>query len=344
MNFYRFKVFLILIVLNILYIRCSNCDINFIELLRVKRAPSDLIAYTQFSNKCPEVKQICAEESNDKLPKEIQIFECFVRDPSKVAGLSINCQYAVTKFADAYFSISSLEATFKQLKCVTSLDNQTCFKDTEKYLRCLFEKNLKSACNAHISTLQKVWSQIEYVQSGFVTDCKNDIEKLSCTDGSILECLKVHLNSLNGNCNLRVTSLINDQLKRNKADQLLMEACRPEYENLCQNQYPENELLTCLMLKPQFRISSRCLEEFNRQNPSGISLNNKNGRALARACKNDIKNYHCRKGVSDDKDIRWAQIVLCLEGAIRNRSVVEPQCQAEIINHRFVNIIINVNR
>lgn len=39
---------------------------------------------------------------------------------------------------------------------------------------------------------------------------------------------------------------------------------------------------------------------------------------LAKVCKDAIRASHCRHYVSEDKDIRLAQILLCLEGVIRN--------------------------
>lgn len=51
-----------------------------------------------------------------------------------------------------------------------------------------------------------------------------------------------------------------------------------------------------------------------------ISQNYRVSRGLVRACKEDIRMYHCRKSPPDDKDIRLAKILLCLEGFIRNGS------------------------
>jgi Golgi apparatus protein 1 len=57
-------------------------------------------------------------------------------------------------------------------------------------------------------------------------------------------------------------------------------------------------------------------------------------RGFAKACKEDIKQNHCRKGTSDDKDIRLAQILLCLEAAHKNNTKLLPDCLAEIFDHR----------
>jgi golgi apparatus protein 1 len=61
----------------------------------------------------------------------------------------------------------------------------------------------------------------------------------------------------------------------------------------------------------------QCAEQLGRRQKL-ISADFKVSRGLARACKDDIKLYHCRRDVSDDKDTRLAQILLCLEGAMHN--------------------------
>lgn len=66
-----------------------------------------------------------------------------------------------------------------------------------------------------------------------------------------------------------------------------------------------------------------------------IVMNYRNSRGLVRSCKEDIRKYHCRKGVVDDKDVRLAQILLCLENVTRNDSTkLAPECTAEMTDHR----------
>lgn len=63
--------------------------------------------------------------------------------------------------------------------------------------------------------------------------------------------------------------------------------------------------------------------------------NYKNSKGLVKNCKDDIRRYHCRKGVAEDKDVRLAQILLCLEGILRNNSLsLASECTAEMVEHR----------
>lgn len=66
-----------------------------------------------------------------------------------------------------------------------------------------------------------------------------------------------------------------------------------------------------------------------------IVMNYKMSKGLVKSCKEDIRKYRCRKGVVDDKDVRLAQILLCLENVSRNESnKISPECIAEITDHR----------
>lgn len=53
-----------------------------------------------------------------------------------------------------------------------------------------------------------------------------------------------------------------------------------------------------------------------------------------KACKDEIKKYHCRRQTSEDKPIRLAQVLLCLEGLVRNGTKIDEACEAEMRDHR----------
>lgn len=64
-------------------------------------------------------------------------------------------------------------------------------------------------------------------------------------------------------------------------------------------------------------------------------LNYRLSKGLVKSCKEDIRKYRCRKGVVDDKDVRLAQILLCLENVSRDSgSNLAPECTAEMVEHR----------
>ena len=65
---------------------------------------------------------------------------------------------------------------------------------------------------------------------------------------------------------------------------------------------------------------------------------------LVKACKDDIKVNHCRRSLSNDKEIRLAQILMCLEGLIRNGMF--PPLAAKFCNRKLFlkNIQLNTAR
>lgn len=64
-------------------------------------------------------------------------------------------------------------------------------------------------------------------------------------------------------------------------------------------------------------------------------MNYRMSKGMVRSCKEDIRKYHCRKGVVNDKDVRLAQILLCLENVLRNDSTkLSPECTTEMTDHR----------
>lgn len=66
-----------------------------------------------------------------------------------------------------------------------------------------------------------------------------------------------------------------------------------------------------------------------------IIMNYRMSKGLVKSCKEDIRKYRCRKGVVEDKDVRLAQILLCLENVARNDSTkLSPECTVEMIDHR----------
>lgn len=64
-------------------------------------------------------------------------------------------------------------------------------------------------------------------------------------------------------------------------------------------------------------VTFQCQDHLTRRQKL-IAQDYKVSKGLARMCKDEIKASHCRRSVSEHKEIRLAQILLCLEGVIRN--------------------------
>ncbi len=61
----------------------------------------------------------------------------------------------------------------------------------------------------------------------------------------------------------------------------------------------------------------QCREELFKREKL-VSKDLKISKGMVRACREDIRKNRCRRMISDDKSIRLAQMLLCLENAIHN--------------------------
>lgn len=201
----------------------------------------------------------------------------------------------------------------------------------------------QSACVNIINRLESVaFSDFRFV-STFVRDCSSDIEVNSCgrfhldrnvlSQGETLACLQTHIDTLTEECKKGIMHLSELQAENVKLDKPLFSACGEDVVRLCADVRPA-QIYKCLLLhKNDPLISHSCQEQLSRRYKI-IAHDYKVSKGLARSCKEDIKLNHCRRGVSEDKDVRLAQILLCLEAAHKNNTKISPECLAEIFDHR----------
>ena len=177
----------------------------------------------------------------------------------------------------------------------------------------------------------------------FLQSCKDDIEKSSCgrlasknaknTQGETLACLQSIASELSEDCKKEVYHVSEMQADNIKFDRQLFLFCSTDVKKFCTD-LKGYEIYKCLMKnKNSAQMSKKCEQQLSRRS-SLIAQDYRISKGLAKACKEDIKVNHCRKGVSDDKDVRLAQILLCLEAANKNNTKLLPDCLAEIFDHR----------
>lgn len=180
----------------------------------------------------------------------------------------------------------------------------------------------------------------------FTDFCAKDIEKLKCgrlemdsqavhTQGETIECLEKSTDKLSNECKhqiLRIAELQSDDFH---LDRSLYFSCREDREKFCHRiQSGEGRVYRCLMkhkLEPD--LSRDCREKLFQREMLAIH-DYKVAKGLAKSCRQDIRTYHCREDTSDQKEIRLAQILLCLENALAKNFEVEPECRTEMLSHR----------
>lgn len=215
-----------------------------------------------------------------------------------------------------------------------------------KYLSCILDNRdvIKDPiCKGQLARIETVvFSDFRLIPK-FVQTCSEDIEKSKCgrlttknsksTQGETLACLQNNIAELSNACKKEVYHVSELQADNIKFDRQLYLFCSEDVKTFCTDMRGY-DIYKCLMKnKNSPKMSKKCESQLNRRS-SLIAQDYRISKGLAKACKEDIKLNHCRKGVSDDKDVRLAQILLCLEAAQKNNTKLLPDCVAEIFDHR----------
>ena len=235
-------------------------------------------------------------------------------------------------------------------ECHDGLDSLKCpLNSPGSYLTCLVEHRIQISdlqCSDFIQRLEWIVNDFRIIVTSFVPDCQNDVNKFQCgriqpykdiLQGQTLACLQQHVNKLEPACRKQILHVAETQADNIKLDRQLYLACLQDHIKFCPNIRPgSGQVYKCLMQHKMDRSMTRACQEQLVRREKLIASDYKVSRGLVRACKEDIKTYRCRRNISDDKDIRLAQILLCLESAVKNGSKVAAECQVEMFDHRKI--------
>ncbi|XP_034948080.1 Golgi apparatus protein 1 [Chelonus insularis] len=324
---------------------------NFI-LRRTKRKSIDtgMEPHTFFVDpKCrDDLRRLCgAMDNNDD---DLFMLECVQTfKPNEVSALEDRCQHSIWTQITNLTKNENIERFIKKA-CGDGIDDLQCSaaeKEPGSYLACLIEKreNVKDQqCSEYIQRLEWIAFSDFKIITPMVNDCRMDIDKYQCgriqqnqdiSQGHMLACLQGHIEELNSKCRRIIFKISENQADNIKLDHQLYMACIQDHLRFCSSIRPgRGNVYKCLIQHRTDREMSRqCQDQLTRREKL-IASDYRVSRGLVRSCKDDIKNYHCRRLVSDDKEIRLAQILLCLESVMKNGSKIDPDCQREMFDHR----------
>lgn len=301
---------------------------------------------------CPQIKQYCTELSAEA--DDLQTLECVQTFlTSQMEQLSDDCQHTIWKKTYDLLDDSNVYR-LTQKECSSATDQANCVvkKETGQYLSCMLDHmdDIKNEeCHAKIQRLELVAFNDFRLIGTFVKDCEADILAYTCgrlhadrnadprvlSQGETLACLQNHIDVLKKECRKGVLKLSEYQADNVKLDRQLFIACTHDARRLCPELRPgTGAVYKCLLRnKNDELMSEQCQAQLLRRDKL-IAHDYKVSKGLARSCKEDIKINHCRRGVSEDKDVRLAQILLCLEAAHKNNTKISPDCLAEMNDHR----------
>ncbi|XP_076234853.1 Golgi apparatus protein 1 [Calliopsis andreniformis] len=314
--------------------------------VRVKRA--SVVNYNLPAKCRSTLNRLCGniDRNND----ELMLLECIQTfKPTQVSSIDNECRQAVWDYILNVTNNVNIERLAKRT-CGNELDSLGCSTDDKKhgaYLSCLIDKREEVKdpdCIAYIQRLEWIAVSNFRIITPFSSDCEDDITKFKCdkiqpyrdmSQGQILACLQEHVNELQLQCKRHILHMSEIQAEDVTLDRQLYIACASDRVIFCPDISPgSGKVYKCLMQhKTDRSMSPTCQEQLTRRGKL-IASDYRVSKGLVRACKDDIKNNHCRRPASEDKNIRLAQILLCLESAVKNGSKIDRNCQAEMFDHR----------
>ncbi|RZC42697.1 Golgi apparatus protein 1 [Asbolus verrucosus] len=316
------------------------------EVFGASRDKKDAIKSIVDEPKCGEIKSICNNLSEND---DILILECLQSlNPSRLLGLNEDCQHVVWKHVRELIQNERVKDILFPY-CSNDLNRLNCNINTGEgeYLKCIVsnkEDIQNNDCNSMVLRLENVAFQDLRWISSFLQHCEEDISNLNCgridphglTQSHTITCLQNNILNVKDECKREVFKLSELQADNIKLDRQLYMACVEDHRRYCQ-QFPagSGRVFTCLMEQPQDRLTIECHKQLLRRQKL-ISQDYRISKGLMRACKDDIKKTHCRRQTSNDKTIRLAQILLCLEGVAKNGTKIDPDCEAEMVEHRKI--------
>ncbi|XP_050588557.1 Golgi apparatus protein 1 [Bombus affinis] len=299
--------------------------------------------------KCRQnLNRLCGDitKNND----ELMLLECIQSfKPTEVSGIDDECRQAIWDYILNVTGNSNIERLARRT-CGKELDSLDCTAFGNKhgaYLSCLIDQREKvknPQCIAYIQRLEWIAFSDFRIITPFSSDCENDIKRFKCdkvqpyrdiSQGQILACLQEHVNELQLQCKRHILHVSEIQAENINLDRQLYLACEEDHTRFCPNIRPgSGQVYKCLMQhKTDRSMTTMCQEQLARRGKL-IASDYKVSKGLVKACKDDIKSNHCRRSVFEDKNIRLAQILLCLESAAKNGSKIDNNCQAEMFDHR----------
>uniref|UniRef100_A0A8C7XS26 Golgi apparatus protein 1 n=1 Tax=Oryzias sinensis TaxID=183150 RepID=A0A8C7XS26_9TELE len=213
-------------------------------------------------------------------------------------------------------------------------------------------------CNQYITKMTTIIFSDYRLICGFLGKCHDDINALHCgsistrekdihSQGEVIACLEKGLireeegqpgaRHIKDDCKkaiMRVAELSSDDFH---LDRYLYLACRDDRERFCENTLAgEGRVYKCLFNhKFEEAMSEKCREALTTRQKL-IAQDYKVSYSLAKACKSDLRKFHCNVDTSlpRAREARLSFLLLCLESAVHRGELVSGECQGEMMDYR----------
>ncbi|KAL4715182.1 hypothetical protein ACJJTC_012229 [Scirpophaga incertulas] len=300
--------------------------------------------YTLDITGCPIIEKQCSH-----LVDDLAITSCCLNTAiNNKTQISPSCQHRIwthqAEFLDNIFLNSQLSEP-----CENELIISECLHPNEYGIDCILKKKPTIKNNNCLRLIKKIESLIFndwQIIGNFLKNCNDDIQTYSCgrvpsdpkslSQTLTLKCLQNNEHNLKPECISEITVLREMRYNILQLDKIIFAACNLDQKLFCPDELPGSWLMYKCLVSQKYEkgMTKKCQDQLFYDQRSMV-MNYKMSKGLVKSCKEDIRKYHCRKGVVDDKDVRLAQILLCLENVSRNESTkLSSECIAEMIDHR----------
>ncbi|CAG2104936.1 unnamed protein product [Medioppia subpectinata] len=302
-----------------------------------------------------DVEAICGR-TGISLDNNLSVLTC-VQNKEDDTHLSPDCHHLIWSYKRNLTNDNRFASVAKSVCNRLITENADCLDAEEErvlspsanLMSCLIERLVPETdveCKNFLTKMELIIFSDYRLIHKFTDFCAKDIDDLKCgridtnsesthTQGETIECLEKSADKLSPKCEhqiLRIAELQSDDFH---LDRGLYFACRDDREKFCHRiQSGDGRVYRCLMKHKLERDLSRGCREKLFQREMLAVRDYKVAHGLAKACKQDIRTYRCREDTSDHKEIRLAQILLCLENAVTKNLEVDPQCKTEMLSHR----------
>ncbi|XP_050395779.1 Golgi apparatus protein 1 isoform X2 [Patella vulgata] len=292
-----------------------------------------------------DVTRFCHGNTNN-----FAVLDCLQNDLKMEDEVAAECQdflwhYKRNLTKDNRFDSASKEVCQLELEKIPECSNLQA--GSGFMIPCLIEhiENVTNkACQQYLAKMSSiVFSDYRLVYK-FVENCETDIQTLQCgrlldkkdeqalhNQGLTIDCLATRMGKLNPQCKKEVLRTLELQSDDYHLDRPLFYACRDDRESFCANvRSGGGRVYECLYKHIASKSMSRECREKLELRQQLISTDVKIDKAFFVACKKDIKDYKCMETASGDPDSTRADVLLCLESAIKNDDHVTGECVREM--------------
>ncbi|XP_064467389.1 Golgi apparatus protein 1-like [Ornithodoros turicata] len=310
-------------------------DVNTVKLAETKECASDLRA-------------LCGPST---LSNNYDVLEC-VQDDKRMedSSLSAECHHLLWTFKRNLTQDNRFNNAAAKLCPNLLAAHPECQPGGRgQMLACLMDhadNASDTACRTFLNHMEVlVFSDYRLIYK-FTEECDADIQKFHCgrlaktssephSQGQTIECLESVSNHLQEACRAEILRVARLQGEDFHLDRPLFFACRDDRDRFCADvPSGEGRVYKCLFRHRTHRDMSAACQEKLLQREKLTMQDYRVNRGLSRACRDDIRMYHCRDDTSQRREFRLAQILLCLENALHKDYPVAAECHAEMLEHR----------